>query len=164
MSQSHLPISIVAVDSPEGMKHYVALVPPGVAFTSGIVPEAILGVLLRPIEQGLGITPDNFVRNSVFADFLHSVVARYGSSVPGLIAEAKRQGEGHIYIVDGRAPTPQDRVAPEDIVGAFQVKEGKVVEGSYKSNPNHAVLTVNGFFRLEPLLQQQLYAAISDRA
>ena len=94
MNLPELPISIVVVDAPEGMKHYVALLPSGVAFESGIIPEAIVGALLYAPEPGRGITPENFARNSVFADFLHSVVERYAPSVPGLVSEAKRQGEG----------------------------------------------------------------------
>jgi hypothetical protein len=91
------------------------------------------------------------------------VIAEHGPSVPGLIAEARRKVDGWVYIVDGRAPSPQGPVSPEDIIGAFQVKDGEVVPGSYQRNGNHAVLSTNGFFRLDAMLQTKLYSALSER-
>ena len=164
MNTPELSISIVVVDTPEGMKHYVTVTPPGRSPEAGVIAEAIVGALLRPADQLNVVTPDNFARNSVFVDFLHGVIAEHGPSVPGLAAEAKRKVEGWVYIIDGRAPTPQDSVSPEDIIGAFQVKGGEVVPGSYQRNGKHAVLSGNGFFRLDPVLRQQLYSALSERA
>jgi hypothetical protein len=164
MNALELPISIIVVSTSEGMKHYVTLTPSSHAFEAGVIPEAIVGVLLRPTDQVGGITPDNFARNSVFVDFLHGVIAEHGPSVPGLVAEAKRKVEGWVYIIDGRAPSPQGLVSPEDIIGAFQVKGGEVVPGSYQRNGNHAVLSSNGFFRLESVLREKLCSALSERA
>src|SRR5262249_21366909 len=41
--------------------------------------------------------------------------------VNGFAEEALRQQDGWIYILDGRTPTPQGAVPPEDISGAFEV-------------------------------------------
>ena len=44
----------------------------------------------------------------------------------------------------------------DDIIGAFEVKEGVVVPGSYRPNENHQLLSANGIFRLEPTLREHL--------
>ena len=164
MTSVDLPIGICAVDTPDGTKHYVALTPMDVAFKRGLVPEAIVGVLLHPLQQGEAITSANFARNSVFVEFLHSVIASRGPQVPGLVAAAKQQGEGWVYVVDGRTPTPTGAVAPEDIIGAFQVSGGAIVPTSYQRNENHAILSKNGFMRLDASLQQHLLADLAARA
>src|SRR4029077_14408341 len=115
--------------------------------------EAIVGVLLRPLESGEAITPSVFARNRVFVEFMHSVIARRGPQLPGLIAEAKRQIEGWVYVVDQRTPTPQGAVPPEDIVGSFEVKNGPVTPRSYRACPKHMILSANGFFNLGPELE-----------
>jgi hypothetical protein len=164
MNTPVLPISVIAVDAPEGEKHYVVLTPVGRVLERGIAAEAIVGELLHPLRQGQGITPENFARNTLFVDFLHAVIAEHGLLVPALVAEAKRQVEGWVYIVDGRAATPQGSVSPEDILGAFQVRRGAMVAGSYQRNRNHAVLSARGFFRLDPVLQEKLCSALAERA
>ena len=123
-------VYVCRVETPDGSKDYVTLIPPEAAFSQGLAPEAILGVLLRPLGQDEPITPEVFARNRVFAEFLHAVIARHGPEQPGCQAEAKRLGEGWIYIIDQRTPTPEGPVPPEDIIGAFEVKGGEVVPGS----------------------------------
>jgi hypothetical protein len=81
------------------------------------------------------------------------MIARRAPELPGIIAEAKRQGEGWLYLIDQRTPTPHDFVPPQDIVGAFEVKNGQVVSGSYRPCPKHSILSSNGFFRLAPELE-----------
>jgi hypothetical protein len=159
---TELPIIVCRVDTPEGPKDYVTCLSHEHVFQHGLPAEAIIGVLLRPLESGEAITPSVFARNRVFVEFMHSVIARRGPELPGLIAEAKRQGEGWVYVVDQRTPTPQDAVPPEDIVGAFEIKNGQVVPGSYRASPKHMILSANGFFRLgselQPCLLEELTA------
>ncbi len=68
-----------------------------------------------------------FARNRVFVEFMHAVIARNAPEMPGFIAEAKRQGNGWVYIIDQRTPTPLGAVPPEHIVGVFEIKNGQVV-------------------------------------
>src|SRR5262249_46486291 len=117
-------VYVCHVDTPEGPKDYVTLLPPEVAFTQGLAPEAIVGGLRRPLGPGEPITPEVFARNRVFVDFLHAVIARHGPDQPGCRAEAKRLGEGWVYVIDQRTPTPEGPVPPEDIIGAFEVHGG----------------------------------------
>jgi hypothetical protein len=97
----------------------------------------------------------------VFVDFMHGVIARRGSDLPGLVEEARRQGNGWVYIVDQRTRTPEGPVPPEDIIGAFEVKGGQIVPGSYRRSPKHKILSADGFLQLGSELQSCLLAEIA---
>lgn len=156
-------VYVCRVDTAEGDKDYVTLIPPEVAFTQGLAPEAIVGVLSRPLQPDEPITPEMFARNPVFVEFLHEVIARNGPTQPGVLAEAKRLGNGFVVVVDRRTPTPEGPVPPEDIIGFFKIDSGKVVEGSYQRSPNHRILSANGFFRLDPGLHKCLLKDLAAR-
>jgi hypothetical protein len=155
-----LPISIVHVDTPAGPRDFVTCLPHDVVFQRGLRPEAILGTLMKPAGEGVAISPDNFARNPAFVEFMHAVIANRGPELAGLKGAAAQQGNGSIFIVDQRTATPQGAVPPEDIVGAFAVKEGKLVPNSYQRSPNHRIFTARGFFQLgaelQPLLLEEL--------
>jgi hypothetical protein len=108
-----LPINVCRVDTPEGTKLYATCLSHEIAFQRGLPAEAIIGVLTGPLEVGEAITPDVFARNRAFVEFMHAVIARRGPDLPELIAEAKRQGEGWVYVIDQRTPTPQAAVLEE---------------------------------------------------
>jgi hypothetical protein len=55
---------------------------------------------------------------------------------PRAIEEARRQGNGHVYQIEGDYGTDED-VPPEAIVGAWKVLDGEIV-GDFIPNPNHA--------------------------
>ena len=160
---NELLIFVCRVDTPEGSKDYVTLISPKVAFSQGLAPEAIVGVLLRPLAPQEPITPQVFARNRVFVEFMHAVVAQHGPVQGGCQAEAKRLGEGWIYIIDRRTPTPGGPVPPEDIIGAFKVKHGEVVPGSYRPSDKHMILSARGFFQLDGGLQECLLRELAAK-
>jgi hypothetical protein len=159
-----LPINVCRVHTPDGVKDYVTCVPHETAFKRGLVPEAVIGVLLQPVDQVAAITPEVFARNRVFVDFLHEVIARRGPGLPGLVAEARRQGDGWVYIIDQRTRDPRGHIPPEDIVGVFAVQGGRVVPDSYQRSPKHLILSADGFFRLDAELQACLLEELAARA
>jgi hypothetical protein len=161
MSHVELPISICEVRAADGMKYYVTLASLDATFNRGLVPEEIVGVLPMPLKSGDRITPDNFVRNKAFVDFMHDTISNCAHTLSELAASAKRQGDGWIYIVDGRTPTPNGSVPPEDIIGALQVKYGQLVPASYQRNSNHRILSERGFVRLDGELMEHLLSALS---
>lgn len=161
MSQS--PVHICVASTPEGEKHYVTLLPPDLVFSKGLIPEAIVGVLLRPLSEGEPITSDLFARNSVFVQFMHQVIARHAPDQPDCQDEARRLGTGWIFIIDRRTKTPQGPVPPEDIIGALKVHGGTVVPDSYQASSNHLILSPDGFFRLTPGLHQALLHELQSR-
>ena len=149
------------LSTPEGDKCYAALISARTAFSSGLIGEAIVGVVERPNEP---ITPDNFTANSVCHKFLAEVIGRHGPQDPDLQAEAARIGDGQVFVIDQRTPTPDETVPPYDIMGAFRIENGKAVAGSYVVSPNHRLLSPDGFFRLSPFLDDCLQQELAARA
>jgi hypothetical protein len=92
---------------------------------------------------------------------MHEVISRRAAMLPGLRAEARRQGDGWLYLIDRRTPNPQGRVPPEDVVGVFRVSGGDLVPGSYQRNPKHLILSSNGFVQLGTELQSCLIEEIA---
>jgi hypothetical protein len=159
-----LPITICRVEHPDGEKYYLTCLPPEKLGVRGLAPEAIIGVLLRPLEPDEAITPAAFAQNRVFVDFLHRVIARHGPELPGLVAEAGRQKDGWLYVIDQRSRTPHEDVPAEDIIGAFEVRGRQVVPGSYRPFFGHRILTEAGFFRLGAELQAFLLQELANLA
>ena len=153
-------LNVYRVRMPDGLRDVVSLLPMESGFTEGLAPESIVGSCPRLLEHGEKVSPNNFARNPVFVKFLHGVIARRGHEVPALQAAARGQKEGWIYIIDARTPNPQGEVPPHDIIGGFQVKAGAVIAGSYKANPNHLLLSVEGLFQLDAALHQLLMEEI----
>jgi hypothetical protein len=152
------------VELPDGLKDVFTLLPWQTVQAQGLIPEAVLGMTLRPLGEGESLTPDNFALNSVFVEFLHRFIAEQGPTLPGLQAEARRQQEGWVYLLDGRAQGPADEAQPEDILGAFEVKGGEIVAGSYQMSTGHALFSRDGFFRLDPELHRRLVAELVRRS
>ena len=150
-------LNVVAVvdESPPGKRErfFLSLMPVAAAFKRGLIPQAIVGELKQRPEEGQPITPDIFVANTVFKDFLHSIVATF-SSEPGIVSEAKRIGKGIVAIIDKRVPDPNAAIAPPDILGVFTVENGEVT--SYVRNPKHVLLNQHGFSKLEPHMRAKL--------
>jgi len=65
------------------------------------------------------------------------------------------------YIIDQRAHTTNGSVPPENIIGAFEVKEGELLPESYRRNPSHLILSPDGFFNLGAELQKCLVEELS---
>ena len=169
LHMTKLPIGVMRIDLPEGTRDYVTCIDKGRLFTAeGILSEWIIGALLRPLEPGEAITPGNFAANSVFVDLMQGVIARRGPWVSDLIADARRLGDGTLYVLDQRTRAPQSpvrEVPTEDIFGEFDVKDGQIVHGSYRPNPKHYLFSPDGFFQLGAQLEDcllEVLAAISN--
>lgn len=124
-------------------------------FEKGLPSKAIIGIIPNRDAQ---LDPATFRPNPEFIEFLHEVIEKYGPLDPDLQLEARRQGQGWVYIIDGRTPNPQGEVPPEDIIGAFEVQAGRIVDGSYQRNQNHRILTKSGLFQLDSFLRDKLLA------
>jgi hypothetical protein len=156
-------VHVVRVNHQDGPRDYLTLLKPDTVFAQGLTPKAIVGVMRRLLQPGEKITPDLFILNRPFVDFLHGVLARYSPGQPACQAEARQVGEGFIYILDQRTPTPEDEVPPEDIIGALEVRDGNIIPDSYRPNPNHLILSARGFFRLDDTLHGCLMQELAAR-
>lgn len=133
----------------------------------GLAERAILGVLLRRIDDGGEVVPENFRPNRPFVDFLHELLAAEAPKTNAARQQAAQQREGYLYLIDARTPDPGGRVPPEDIIGAIAIQAGKLVPGTYQRNDQHRLLTSGGFFalsaELEATLLTQLRAACAQQ-
>lgn len=147
----------------EGSARVLSFLAPEQVSSLGVLPpEAVVGFLAG---ETLDDDEREFRANRVFIDFMHDVIRRTGPQDPELRAAAAAQGEGWLYIVDWRTPEgPQGRVPPEDIIGAFEVAEGRLVDGSYQANEDHRVLTRHGMVRLPPPFHEALVRELMQRA
>jgi len=136
----------------EGSHRYFAtLLPHDAGFTAGLSSEAIIGEFTSGPETQ---TPEAFLQNPKFIEFMAYVIGKHSSTCPELIAETQRQQNGFVYILDKRTPTPDDRVPPEDIIGCVEIENGQMLR--FHGSPNYRILTDDGFMQLDPWLKSRL--------
>ena len=127
----------------------------------GLPRDAIVGLVAPGTQYDpLAFTPETFKVNPAFVRFLHDVIGGCAHEIAGIQAEAQRIGDGYVYLFDGRTPTPQGDVPPEDILGFVVAEAGRAVPGSYQANENHRIVTARGLFRLDADLHEHLLNAM----
>ena len=101
------------------------LEPELVAKISGLPSEAIYGFM----EGEDGWSHEQFRPNPAFISFMHDVISTFGADDPTIHRIAQQQKEGWFYIIDLRTPDgPQGRVPAEDVVGGFEIKNGRITK------------------------------------
>jgi len=127
--------------------HGLAILRPEEADKRGGMPlEAIIG-----IWYGDEPSPDRFTPNLYFVDFMHDVIKSAGPTDPSLLATASQQQEGWLFVFDHRQ---QGDTPTEDIIGAFEIRQGMIVADTYWRNDDHVVFSEKGPVQLPPTLQQ----------
>jgi hypothetical protein len=110
--------------------------------------EAIIG-----FTENHSLSPEDFVPNSLFTNFMHRVIAVHAPSDKTIQNAAAEQKKGWVYIIDNRA---LEHVLPEDIIGAFEVTRGRIVCDSYRPNENYAIFGERGLIQFPPFLTEVL--------
>ena len=138
----------------------VSILSPDEVSALGEIPaEAIAGSF-----EGNAVTQEAFRANRVFIDFLHEVIGKAGLSDPSLIAAARQQRDGWMYLIDLRTPDgPRGSVPPEDIIGAFEVRSGELLPGSYQPGGSHRILSKHGLVKLPPILREAFVSELLRR-
>ncbi len=166
MSGPERQVFVYEVDAGDGKQHLVSSVDPRWLFAEdvGLAPEAVLGALHPGADGSYALRPDNFQQNTTFVQFLHRLVADNIGTVAAARREAQRRGRGNLFVLDHRTPYPDGQVPPEDIIGALPIQRGVLLPGEYyQPNPDHRLLTSNGFFLLAPELEAILQRQTYDR-
>ncbi|MCA9178123.1 MAG: hypothetical protein KDB14_26850 [Planctomycetales bacterium] len=132
-------------------RYFATLLPHDTGFKSGLPSEAIMGEFTNGLEE---LTPDAFTQNPLFIKFLAFVIGKHATECPGLIAEAQRQQNGFVYILDKRTPTPDGTVPPEDIIGGVEIANDEMIR--FHGSPNYRILTDDGFMQLDGWLKDRL--------
>lgn len=132
-------------------------------FKKGLSGAAIIGSMQVSPAAGGEITADNVRVNPQFVALLQDFIARTAPTDPAFERAAREQGEGWIYIIDRRTPTPQGHVPLEDILGAFEVRNGVLVPGSYESMAaSHRIVGAHGMFQLDGFLYPRLLEVLKQ--
>lgn len=141
------------VETEAGWVSAIAALPPDHALQHGLPSPAVVGSVPRGTKE---ITLDCFTPNEEFANFMNLVISRHGASDPALQSQARAQGDGWVFMIDLRIGDGDEEIRSEDIIGAFQTKDGEVVADSYRANPKHQLLSERGLVQLDDWLQQRL--------
>jgi len=83
---------------------------------------------------------------------LHEVVARSAPDVADYQTQAKQIQNGWLYVIDGRTKSSTSVVPLRNILGAFTVKDGSVVQNSYRRNDQYVIYSEDGFISLHETL------------
>jgi hypothetical protein len=118
--------------------------------------EAILGFITGEI-----LSLEYFRYNKVFKDFTQTVIAIEASKDTELQLSALKQQAGWLYIIDNRvANIEQEETSPEDILGVFEIKDGRILANSYQPNENYLLFGNNGLMQLPASLHESLINAL----
>jgi hypothetical protein len=122
------------------------------------------GVAIQGVFTDAECSVEGFRVNRAFVEFMHDVIRTTGPTDPSLQEAAAEQGNGWVYIIDLRTPEgPQGCVPVEDIIGGFEVRDGRLLANSYQPNEKHRVLSSDGPVRLPPSLHAALVRAALER-
>ena len=92
--------------------------------------------------------------------------AKDALAFPALLDGAEERN-GWLYLVDQRVRKRGAAPTRSDVLGGFQLRDGKPVPGSYEPNSDYAVLTQIGFMRLpdefQSVLLEELVALHFDK-
>jgi hypothetical protein len=145
------------------VQEVVSVLNPGTVFEHGLCTEAILGVVRPGVSGERGITPDRFQDSPAFVQYLRALISSRIYDVEDIRRAGQQQGEGYVYLIDARTPQPDRQVPPADVIGVVKTRAGSLVAASYQHNPNHRLLTNDGFFRLPTELETILQADLRAR-
>ena len=154
-------VFVYRVDLGVGERDVVSSLEADWVFRHGLHPEAIMATIREGADPD-DLTPADVEENGTFLRLLSRVILDNITACAGIRREAEIQGNGSVYLLDGRTPDPGGRVPPEDIIGAVAVSNGEPATASYRHNPRHRLFTTTGWFRLpgelEAALQRRLRA------
>ncbi len=132
------------------------LSPEQVEKNGSLKDEAIIGFI-----TGKSLSIDNFISNQVFIDFMQGVIAAEAPKDSELQAVALKQQAGWLYIIDNRvADIEREETSPEDILGIFEIKDGRIVPNSYQPSENYLIFGNNGLMQLPGSLHEALIKAL----
>ncbi len=145
----------VLVIEREGKKRYVlTLENPGKGLKD-VNRKALFGAL----REGNSVTPENFIASPDFLKLLHKVWSEDVFQNPEMLENAKKANDGYVLVIDPRARKTKGEAQKEDIIGAIEVKGGKI--GKYSANPKYKLFTKTGFFRMPSPVEKKLFEEIN---
>ena len=101
---------------------------------------------------------ENFFANRFFKEMIHSIAAK---EIPTFVVEqAKALATGQIKLLDDRIVDQTIPATDEDLIGTYEVKDGRVV--GYSPNPNFRFFANSGPLELVATIRKVLYSEIEN--
>jgi hypothetical protein len=147
---THNDVYIYTVNEAGRSRRLASMLPEDATRQHGLKSYAIVGEFKQaPGEE------ETFVVNPIYLEFLAWAIARHVAKCPGLVAEAQKQQEGHMYITDARGRAHGSELTGDDVIGVADIKDGKVIR--FAGNQNYRPFSPeHGFMVIEPWLNQKI--------
>ena len=120
--------------------------------------QLFLGRLIDPEKE---IVHENISYNADFLVVLHRVIRDLMVNDPDVIAQAKAQPNGFVFIVDQRSPG-EGEVEKEDVIGIFLVNENKTDVSRYRPNPDYKLISKRGPGKFPDEVEMELMRVLLD--
>ena len=151
-------LKLFEVEIDNSIRHMLSFIPHEEAFENGINNKAVVGYLIDPNAP---VLHENITYNPSFIYLFHKTVKETSVNSKQLSEAALKQNSGYIYIIDLRDKN-RPNTKPQDIIGAFKLDEGRIVEDSYSPNPNYQLISEDGAFKLPDDFIQNLEIAMFE--
>ena len=150
-----LPRHFHRIEARAGVVYCLSPLAPAELIPAGGLPrEAILGVTDRDVgDWAWGLRP-----NQLFMDLLTRLLTEHAELEPTLTQAALALRVGVLELWDGRVGFSQR--GEEDLLGCFQVREGRLMPRSFNPNRSYTLVTERGAMRLPARLQAALLAEL----
>lgn len=119
--------------------------------------ELYIGHLAEP---AIGVVPGNIAYNKDFLVHLHALVRDTMANDQQVVARAKEQPNGFVFIIDRRSPAAEsgseEKVDKEDIIGIFLCNEHSTDASRYRPNPDYLLISEKGIGRFPQKVEERL--------
>jgi len=145
--------NVVEVHKGAETVYYYTFLPESIVAEYGLPSSLIVGIIDNPESSSESL--ENVIKSSLkvnveFKKTIQNFCENVLSKMPQIEIQANAQGNGWVYIIDQRTPDPAGEVPSQDIFGAFEISDGKVVR--YQANPSYEIYSANGFINFGPLI------------
>jgi hypothetical protein len=153
-----MQVHTYAIDK-EGKKiYYLSFLSPEEIQEPGLTARNVIGTLKTMTEKP---TEEDVKINPAFLKLFHQTIAEYCPGEDQFIKEAEKMGSGALLVFDQRS-NKSNRLE-EDIIGAFEVKEGKLFSDTYRLNANYKIIGIKGMFSLPLSFFMELKKAMMEK-
>jgi|GEM_PF-1723372 len=125
--------------------------------------ELFIGTL---IEVQKGIVPGNIAYNKDFLVHVHALIRDEMVNHEDVIAQAKEQPNGFVFIIDRRSPvalvgSESSHVDKEDIIGLFLCNDQTTSREKYRPNPDYVLISDKGVAQFPEVIESKIAELIT---
>jgi len=125
--------------------------------------ELFIGTLIDPQQ---GVAPGNIAYNRDFLVHVHALVRDEMVNHEDVIAQAKEQPNGFVFIIDRRSPvtlvgSESTQVDKEDIIGIFLCNDQTTSREKYRPNPDYVLISNKGVAQFPEAVESKIAELIT---